>query len=126
MSTARILIAEDDESIIASLDFLMRRCNFDTRLARDGMDAVRLVGEFRPHVAILDLMLPRRSGLDVCRVIRGNEAWRGTRVLMLTARSGTREHAQGIAAGADDYVIKPFATSDLVGRVKALIAQGAE
>ena len=117
----RVLIAEDEESIITSLDFLMQRAGFETRLARDGAQALELAAEFRPNLLILDLMLPRKSGLEVCEAIRADPALRDTRVLMLTARGGMSEVSRGLAAGADDYLAKPFATQDLVSRVKLLL-----
>ena len=117
----RVLIAEDEPSIVTSIEFLMRQCGFDTRLAADGREALARVADFGPDVVILDLMLPRLSGLDVCREIRGNPAWKGTRVLMLTARGASADVQRGLDAGADDYVVKPFATQELVARVKALV-----
>ena len=119
----RILIAEDEESIIASLEFLMRRAGFETSVARDGDAALTLLAEFQPHLVLLDIMLPGRSGFEVCRAIRGDPRTRGTRVLMLTARGGTRDEAKGIEAGADDYVTKPFSTKDLVDRVRGLLGR---
>ena len=117
----RVLIAEDEGSIVASLEFLMRRCGYETRVARDGNAALASVAEFRPHVVILDIMLPARSGFEVCRAIRADAATRATRVLMLTAKGGVADAATGMAAGADDYMIKPFATQELVARVNALL-----
>lgn len=122
---ARILIAEDEESIVTSLEFLMHRGGFETRVARDGEQALAQVSDFRPDVVILDLMLPRRSGLEVCRAIRADPTLRGTRVLMLTAKGGVNEVSRGLSAGADDYIIKPFSTQDLVARVRALAAAPA-
>lgn len=122
---ARILIAEDDASIVASLEFLMRRCGFETRVAADGVAALALVETFAPRVVILDLMLPRLSGLDVCREIRAGARARETRVLMLTAKGGVGDRAASLAAGADDYLMKPFATQALVQRVRALVAVAA-
>ena len=118
---ARVLISEDEPSIVTSIDFLMRKCGFDTRLARDGEQALEAVREFAPDLVILDLMLPRVSGLDVCRAIRARPECRATRVLMLTARGADGDQERGLAAGADDYVVKPFSTHDLVARVKALL-----
>jgi DNA-binding response OmpR family regulator len=118
----RVLIAEDEPSIVASLEFLMRRAGFDTRTAADGEEAMQLMPTFRPHLVLLDIMLPRRSGLEVCRLIRGDATLAGTRVLMLTAKGGDREHERGLEAGADDYVTKPFSTQDLVARAQALLA----
>ena len=117
----RILIAEDEESIVASLEFLMRRCGFETRVARDGNAAVALLPQFQPHLVLLDLMLPGKSGFEVCRHIRADPQLRGMRVLMLTAKGSTNEVIKGLTVGADDYVIKPFSTHDLVARVKGLL-----
>lgn len=121
--TTRILIAEDEDSIVASLEFLMRHAGFETRIARDGEAAIASLGEFRPHLVLLDIMLPGRSGFEVCRVIRGDPRMAGTRVLMLTARGGMHDAERGMDAGADDYMTKPFATKDLVARVRRLLGE---
>ena len=117
----RVLIAEDEESIVASLDFLMRQCGFDTRIVRDGELAIASLGEFRPDLVLLDLMLPRASGLEVCRAIRADASLAATRVLMLTAKGGEHDEARGMEAGADGYLTKPFSTRELVARAKALL-----
>ncbi|SRR5258706_9100353 len=119
--TMRVLIAEDEESIVASLEFLMRHAGFETRVARDGEAAIARLSDFRPHVVLLDIMLPGRSGFEVCRVIRRDPQMRAIRVLMLTAKGGSQDASQGIDAGADDYMTKPFSTKDLVARVRALL-----
>jgi DNA-binding response OmpR family regulator len=119
--TKRVLIAEDEESIVASLEFLMRKCGYDTRVARDGDLALACLVDFRPDLVVLDIMLPGRSGFEICRFIRADGRLRGTRVLMLTAKGGAGEVAKGLAAGADDYMSKPFATKELVARVRSLL-----
>ena len=121
----RVLIAEDEESILASLEFLMRQCGYETRLARDGDNAVGCLADFRPDLVLLDIMLPGRSGFDVCRHIRSDERLRGTRVLMLTAKGGAGDEAHGLAAGADDYLSKPFSTRELVRRARELLGDSA-
>ena len=118
----RVLIAEDEPSILASLEFLMRRAGYETRTAADGEEALQLLAVFRPHLVLLDIMLPRRSGLEVCREIRADASLAGTRVLMLTAKGGQRDQERGVEAGADDYLTKPFSTQELVARAQALLA----
>jgi DNA-binding response OmpR family regulator len=116
----RVLIAEDEDSIVASLEFLMRRCGYETRIARDGNAALASLADFRPDVVLLDVMLPERSGFEILRAIRADAALANVRVMILTAKGGAGEVAKGIGAGADDYMTKPFATQELVARVKAL------
>ncbi|HEX4944684.1 MAG TPA: response regulator [Usitatibacteraceae bacterium] len=118
----RVLIAEDEPSIVTSLEFLMRQGGFETCTAADGEEALSLLAIFRPHLVLLDIMLPRRSGLELCRLIRADASLAGTRVLMLTAKGGHRDIERGLEAGADDYVTKPFSTHDLVARAQALLA----
>jgi len=120
----RVMIAEDEPNIVTSIEFLMRKAGFDTRIARDGEEALGVLMAFRPDVVLLDVMLPRRSGLEVCRFIRGEPSLAGTRVLMLTAKGGRNDHQNGLDAGADEYLTKPFSTQELLERVKALAAKG--
>jgi DNA-binding response OmpR family regulator len=118
----RILIAEDEDSIVASLDFLMRNSGFETCLVRDGARVVDMVAAFRPHVLLLDIMLPGISGLTICRMLRADPVLCDTSILMLTAMGSRSDATRGIEYGADDYVIKPFSTRDLLARVRELIS----
>lgn len=118
----KVLIADDEPSIVTSLEFLMQRRGYEVRVARDGDEAMRLVGSFQPHVVLLDVMMPRRSGVDVCREIRGNPAWRGIKVVMISAKGREIDVDRGVAAGADAYVTKPFSTKALVATVDELLA----
>jgi two-component system, OmpR family, alkaline phosphatase synthesis response regulator PhoP len=117
----RVLVVEDEESILASLEFLMRQSGYDTRVARDGDAAVACLPEFRPDLVILDLMLPGRSGVEVCRFIRDASDLAHTRVLILTAKGGAPDEAA--ASAADAYVSKPFSTRELVARARSLLEQ---
>lgn len=117
----RILIVDDEPNIVISLEFLMKREGFEVAVAGDGETALRLVAEQRPDLVLLDVMLPKKSGYEVCQAIRGNAAWRATKIILLTAKGRETEMAKGIALGADTYMTKPFSTKDLLTRVKQLL-----
>ncbi|MDF3011602.1 MAG: response regulator receiver, partial [Burkholderiales bacterium] len=117
----RILIADDEPNIVASLEFLMRKCDYEVRVARDGEEALQLAEAFRPDLVLLDVMMPRRSGFEVCRLLRENPALRPVRIVMLSARGRDVEVGKGLALGADAYVTKPFSTKELVAKVRELL-----
>jgi two-component system alkaline phosphatase synthesis response regulator PhoP len=121
----RILIADDEPNIVASLEFLMRRCDYEVCVARDGDEALQLAEAFRPDLVLLDVMMPRRSGFEVCRLLRENPALRLVRIVMLSARGRDVEIDKGLALGADAYVTKPFSTKELVAKVRELLPQPA-
>jgi two-component system alkaline phosphatase synthesis response regulator PhoP len=125
MAQARkVLIADDEPNIVTSLEFLMRGCDYEVRVARDGEEALRLAEEFRPDVLLLDVMMPLHDGFEVCRRLRANPATRGVRILMLTAHGRGAEMERGLALGADAYITKPFSNKDLVAKVQGLLARG--
>ena len=119
---ARILIAEDEPSIVTSLEFLLKNAGHEVAVARDGEEGLRRVVEFSPDLVVLDVMLPSVSGFEVCRKIREMRDACATRVLMLTARGGASEMQKGIAAGADAYMTKPFSTKELMEAVARLLS----
>lgn len=119
-----VLVVEDEPHIIESLSFLMKRAGHKVRIARDGDAAIRTMEAEKPDLVILDITLPRRDGLDVCRTIRADDRWRDVRVIMLTARGRELDRRKGLETGADDYILKPFSTSDIVQRVEALLESG--
>ncbi|MEO5693295.1 MAG: response regulator [Usitatibacter sp.] len=121
----KILIADDEPTIVASLEFLMARSGYEVRVARDGDEALELVEAFAPDLVLLDVMMPRRSGYDICRALRERPEWRGIKVVMLSARGRAAEVARGLSAGADAYVTKPFSNRDLVARVDDLLDENA-
>jgi DNA-binding response OmpR family regulator len=122
--TKRILIVDDEPNIVISLEFLMKREGFAVEIAADGEAALEALAGSAPDLVILDVMLPKMNGFEVCQQIRANPRWRGIRILMLTARGRDREIAKGLGLGADAYVTKPFSTRDLVAQVKQLLGQG--
>jgi len=119
--SASILIADDDSNIVHALRFLMEKEGYRVRVATDGEAALAAVARHRPDVVLLDVMMPRRNGFDVCMSIRADRECATTRIIMLSAKGLTGERSRGLSAGADDYVTKPFSTRDLLTRVKQLI-----
>jgi len=119
---AKVLVADDEPNIALSLEFLMQQAGFGVRIAADGEAALAAMAEERPDLVVLDVMLPKRDGYEVCRAIRADPRWAGVRVLMLTAKGRDSERETGLALGADAYITKPFSNRDVVERVKQLLA----
>jgi DNA-binding response OmpR family regulator len=117
----RVLVVEDEPNIILSLEFLVKEAGYEVRIARDGEAALEAVAEATPDVVLLDLMIPKRDGYDVCQTIRANPAWKDVRIIMLTARGREAEKEKGLALGADDYIIKPFSTRELTQKLKQML-----
>lgn len=122
----KVLVVEDEPNIVDSLSFLMKQAGFTVLVARDGDAALRVLESQLPDLILLDVMLPRRDGYDVCRAIRANPAWRGVKVIMLTAKGRELDRRKGLELGADDYVTKPFSTRDIVKRVRRLLEPDEE
>lgn len=127
---ARILLADDEADIIESVVYALEREGFEVDTAADGEAALEAARATAYDVLVLDVMMPRLSGLDVCRVIRGES---DVPIILLTARDGEIDRVLGLELGADDYVTKPFSLAELVSRVRALLRrrdldrqQGAE
>jgi len=117
----RILIADDEPNIVLSLEFLMQNSGYVVKSVADGMEALRQVDEFKPDLVLLDIMLPRKNGFEVCQTIRGNPASKEVKVIMLTAKGREPEVAKGYALGADAYITKPFGTGELMASVRRLL-----
>ena len=117
----RVLIVDDEPNIVISLEFLMNREGFEVSVARDGEEALRKVEESTPDVMLLDVMMPKKTGYEVCQQIRANPSLSGVKIVMLTAKGRDTEVAKGLDLGADAYMTKPFSTKDLVAQVRALL-----
>ncbi|HEX4797996.1 MAG TPA: response regulator [Burkholderiales bacterium] len=117
----RVLIVDDEPNIVTSLEFLMRGSDYEVKVARNGEEALRLAGSFRPDVLLLDVMMPQRSGFEVCRKIRENPVLRDVKIIMLTAKGRDVEKEKGLDLGANAYVTKPFSTKELMNTVRALL-----
>ena len=119
--TKKILIADDEQNIVISLEFLMKREGFAVCVATDGQEAIDKVRSETPDLVLLDIMMPRKNGYEVCQEIRSDPQLQGTRILMLTAKGREMEVTKGLAMGADAYMTKPFSTRELVSRIKAVL-----
>jgi len=117
--SGRVLVVEDDERVAASLRRALEYAGYTVGLAGDGPSALVSATRDRPDLVILDVMLPGLDGFEVCRALRGTGG--DCLVLMLTARDGTADRVAGLDAGADDYLVKPFAYEELLARVRALL-----
>jgi len=116
-----LLVADDDEDILTLVRLRLTRSGFDVVVARDGEEALRLTREHRPDLAVLDWMMPKTSGIEVLRAIRAGSDTAEIPVVLLTARASDGDVAEGMAAGADDYIKKPFSPQDLAARVTTIL-----
>lgn len=119
----KILIADDEQNIVISLEFLMKREGFDVVIACDGEEAVQRIRSEHPDLVLLDVMMPRKTGFEVCQEVKADPSLAGVRILMLTAKGRDTEVAKGLALGADAYMTKPFSTRELVDKVRSLLEQ---
>ena len=118
----KILIVDDEPNIVISLEFLMKKEGFEVAVANDGDEALAMVASFNPDMLLLDVMMPKKSGFEVCEALRADSRRAGLKIVMLTAKGRDTEMAKGLAIGADAYVTKPFSTKELVDKVKEMLA----
>jgi DNA-binding response OmpR family regulator len=121
----KILIADDEPNILISLEFLMKREGYEVVVARDGQEAMDAIERERPALVLLDVMMPIKTGFDVCHEVRASEHLRETRILMLTAKGRDTDVAKGLALGANAYMTKPFSTRELVQKVREMLEPAA-
>ena len=119
----RVLVVDDDAALSEMLGIVLRGEGFEPVFCADGAEALNAFRESKPDLVLLDLMLPGRDGIDVCRAIRAES---GTPIVMLTAKSDTIDVVVGLESGADDYVVKPFKPKELVARIRARIRRNDE
>jgi len=119
----KILVVDDEPNIVLSLEFLMKQAGFQVRTASDGEAALAAIAAEQPDLMLLDVMMPRKNGYEVCQAVRANPDWKGIRIIMLTAKGREVEREKGMALGADDYITKPFSTQEVVDRVRELLAE---
>ena len=119
--TTKILIADDEPNILISLEFLMKREGYEVHLARDGQEALDALRRERPRLVLLDVMMPKKTGFEVCQEGRNDDGIRSTLILMLTAKGRETDIVKGLALGADAYMTKPFSTRELVQKVRSML-----
>ena len=119
--TRRVLVVDDEDSITLSLRHLMKREGYAVDVARDGEEALACVAAAPPDLMLLDVMIPKRDGYDVCQTVRANPDWAGVKIVMVSAKGRDIEVEKGLALGADAYVTKPFSTRELAQMVRDLI-----
>ncbi|WP_282609964.1 response regulator transcription factor [Pelagibius sp. Alg239-R121] len=116
--TYSVLVVDDEPNIVLSLEFLMAQLGLEVAVAHDGEAALEEIARKAPDLVLLDVMLPKCDGYEVCRKIRTNPTLKDTKVVMLTAKGRDTERERGFAAGADDYITKPFSTREVNERVR--------
>jgi two-component system, OmpR family, alkaline phosphatase synthesis response regulator PhoP len=120
----RVLIADDEPNIVAALEFLLQRNGYEVHTARNGDEALSLIELHNPDLVLLDVMMPQRSGYDVCQRVREREDWRHIKIIMLSAKGRDVEVNKGVSLGADLYITKPFSTRELVAKINGLLGTG--
>jgi DNA-binding response OmpR family regulator len=119
----RVLIVDDEPNIVLSVEFLMKREGYEVSTAGDGQEAMQMLAGTRPDLMILDVMMPRKNGFEVCAEVRADPKLADMPILMLTAKGREAEMNKGLSLGADAYITKPFSTHDLVAKVSELLAR---
>ena len=119
----KILVVDDEPNIVVSLEFLFKREGYTVVVAYDGQEAMDAIARERPDLVLLDIMMPKKTGYEVCQEVRANEALQAIRILMLSAKGRDTDIAKGMAMGADAYMTKPFSTRELVQKVAQLLGR---
>jgi DNA-binding response OmpR family regulator len=117
----KVLIVDDEPNIVISLEFLMMQAGYAVQVARNGEEALDQIANFEPDLVLLDVMLPKIDGFDVCQRVRENQDWDTMQIIMLTAKGREVEVAKGMALGANAYITKPFSNKELVAEVNRLL-----
>src|SRR5216117_1792720 len=123
-SGRKILIIEDESDVTDLLEMGLRKAGFKTSAAVDGASGLQKARDDRPDFIILDLMLPKMSGLEICKILKSDNATSHTPILMLTARAEEIDRIVGLEFGADDYVTKPFSPREVALRIRAILRRG--
>lgn len=121
MTPKKLLVADDEPNIVISLEYLMKREGYDVLVATDGNQALEAIQREQPALVLLDVMMPGKTGFEVCQAVRADPALDGVRILMLTAKGRETDVSKGLALGANAYMTKPFSTRELVQKVAEML-----
>jgi DNA-binding response OmpR family regulator len=119
--TKKILIVDDEENIVISLEFLIEQAGYELRVAKNGEEALTQVSSFAPDLILLDVMMPKINGFEVCRRVREMPGGQSFKIIMLTAKGREVEITKGLAMGADTYITKPFSTKELMAQIRQML-----
>lgn len=121
MQGKKILVVDDEPNIVRSLAYILKKEGYDVSTAGDGEQAMDMVRDSKPHLMILDVMMPRKNGYDVCRAVKSDPELMDIHVIMLTAKGQEGDREVGLSTGADEYISKPFSPKHVVSKVKEII-----
>ena len=121
MSSKKILVADDEPNLVRSLTFILQREGYDATAASNGEEALDKIRQSKPDLVFLDVMMPKKNGYEVCREIKQTPDLRDIYVIMLTAKGQDVDREQGVGAGADEFITKPFGLLEIVARVKKVL-----
>ena len=117
----QILVCEDEPNILTSISFVIKKEKFELLTAEDGEEALKVAREKKPDLILLDVMMPKMTGLEVCRILKGEEATRDIYIVMLTAKGQEADEREGIKAGANEYIKKPFSPRQLTEKIHEIL-----
>ena len=116
-----LLVADDEPNIVISLEYLLKREGYTVLVAHDGQEALEAIATHHPDLVLLDVMMPVKTGFEVCQEVRASDTLQHTKILMLTAKGRDTDMTKGLALGADGYMTKPFSTHDLVKKIADML-----
>jgi DNA-binding response OmpR family regulator len=120
--TKRVLIVDDEPNIVAALEFLLHKNGYAVKVAANGEEALAQLDAFKPDLVLLDVMMPKVSGYEVCERMRSQPQWHDIKIVILSAKGREVEVSKGLSLGADLYVTKPFSSSELVSAIEKLLS----
>ena len=121
MQDKKILVVDDEPNILRSLTYILNKEGYDVSTAEDGAEAMDMIRDSKPHLMILDVMMPNMSGYDVCRAVKSDPELMDIQVVMLTANGQVGDRRLGLSQGADEYITKPFSPRVILSKVKELL-----